>query len=130
MKRLAVLVPAALFLLPPAAHADDPATASISDDPVAMKAVAARLRDEAADIRRVAADNNDRASKECWKTFLVSRCLDKAGQAHRDEKLKATSLESRSRAIERELKRREIAEKDAQRAAKDAAKDAEQAGKQ
>jgi len=126
MKRLAALVPAALFLLPAASHADDPAAASIADDPVAMKAVAARLRDEAAEIRRIAADNNERANKECWQTFLVSRCLDKAGQAHRDEKLKATSLESRSRAIERELKRREIAEKDAQRAKQDAG----QAGKQ
>ena len=126
MKRLAALVSALLFLLSPTANADDPAAPSISDDPVAMKAVAARLRGEADDVRRVAAEEHTRAQKECWKTFLVSRCLDQAGQALRDEKLKAAGLESRSRAIERELKRREVADKDAQRAAKDAA----QAGKQ
>lgn len=126
MKRLAALVAAVLFLLPPTARADDPATPSISDDPVAMRAIAARLRGEADDVRRVAAEEHTRAQQECWKKFLVSRCLDQAGQALRDAKLKAANLESRSRAIERELKRREVAEKDAQRAAQDAA----QAGKQ
>lgn len=126
MKRLAALVAAVLFLLPPIAHADDPTTPSISDDPVAMRAVAARLRGEADDLRRVAAEEHTRAQQECWKKFLVSRCLDQAGQALRDAKLKAANLEGRSRTIERELKRREVAEKDAQRAAQDAA----QAGKQ
>jgi hypothetical protein len=120
MKRLAALVPAALFLLPPAAHADDAAAPSIANDPVAMKAIAARLRDEAADVRRVATDEHARAQKDCWKKFLVSRCLDEAGQTLRNEKLKAASLESRARAIELELKRREIADKDAKRAAKEA----------
>jgi hypothetical protein len=126
MKRLAALLPAVLFLLPPASHAADPAIASITDDPVAMKAIAARLHDEATDIRRVATDEHGKAQKECWKKFLVSKCLDEVGQNFRNEKLKAANLESRARGIERELKRREIAERDAQRAAKDA----EQAGKQ
>lgn len=121
MKRLAALVFAALLLPPPAVHADDPAAPPVADDPVAMKAIAARLRDEAADLRRVAAEEHTRAQQECWQKFLVSRCLDQAGQAHRDEKLKAANLESRSRAIERELKRREVAERQAKRAEKDAA---------
>jgi colicin import membrane protein len=119
MKRLAALVPAALFLLPCLSFADQAAAPSISEDPVAMRAVAARLRDEATEVRRLAAEEHTRAQQECWKKFLVSRCLDQAGQAFRDEKLKAANLDSRARAIERELKRREIAEKDAQRAAKD-----------
>lgn len=121
MKTLATLASAALFLLPPASRADTAAAPPIADDPVAMKAIAARLRDEAADLRRVAADEHAKAQTGCWKKFLVSRCLDQAGQAFRDEKLKAANLESRARAIERELKRREIAEKDAQRAGKEAA---------
>jgi hypothetical protein len=126
MKRLAALVPAVLFLMPPAARAEEATAPSIADDPIAMKAIAARLRSEAAEVRRIAADEHARAQTECWKKFLVSRCLDQAGQSYRDEKLKAASLESRSRAIERELKRRELADRDARRAEKDAA----QAGQQ
>jgi hypothetical protein len=126
MKRLAAPILVAMLLAPPASHADDPPPASIADDPVAMKAIAARLRDEAAEVRRLATDEHTQAQKECWRKFLVSRCLEEAAQNHRNEDRKAASLESRSRAIERELKRREIAEKDAQRAEKEAA----QAGKQ
>lgn len=111
-----------MFLLPPAARADETPAPSIDEDPIAMKAIAARLRDEAVDVRRLAADEHGRAQRECWKKFLVSRCLEQAAQAQRNENLKAASLESRSRAIERELKRREIAEKDARRAEKDAAR--------
>jgi colicin import membrane protein len=124
MKRLAAFACATLCGLT-TAHADDPAAPSISDDPVAMKAVAARLHEEAIDIRRVATDEHAKAQTVCWKKFLVSKCLDEAGQNFRNEKLKAASLESRARSIERELKRREVAERDAQRAAKEAA----QAGK-
>jgi hypothetical protein len=125
MKRLAALACATLLGLT-TAHADDPAAPSISDDPVAMKAVAARLHEEAIDIRRIATDEHTKAQKECWKKFLVSKCLDESGQNFRNEKLKAASLESHARSIERELKRREIAAKDAQRAEKEAA----QTGKQ
>ncbi|MBI4995602.1 MAG: hypothetical protein HZC22_01605 [Rhodocyclales bacterium] len=121
MKRPAALVFAALLLPLPAAPADDPAAPPTADDPVAMRAVAARLRDEAADVRRVAAEEHTRAQQECWKTFLVSRCLDQAAQAHRDGKLKAANLESRSRAIERELKRREVVERQTKRAERKAA---------
>jgi colicin import membrane protein len=126
MKRLAALVSAALLLLPPASRADETPAPSIGEDPIAMKAIAARLRDEAADVRRLATDEHSQAQKECWRKFLVSRCLEEAAQSHRDEDRKAGSLESRARAIERELKRREIADKDARRAEKEAA----QAGKQ
>lgn len=126
MKRLAALMFAALFLLPLASHADEPPAPPIADDPVAMKAIAGRLRDEAVDVRRLATDEHTQAQKECWRKFLVSRCLEEAAQNHRNEDRKAASLESRARAIERELKRREIADKDARRAEKEAA----QAGKQ
>ncbi len=124
MKRLAALMFAAV-LLPPPALADEVPPTPIADDPVALKAIAARLREEAVEVRRLAADEHTQAQKECWRKFLVSRCLEEAAQNHRNEDRKAASLESRARAIERDLKRREIAEKDARRAEKEAA----QAGK-
>lgn len=120
MKRHLALSLLALYALSALAEEQD-STASV-DDPVVMKALAARLADEARDIRATAEVEHARAQNACWKKFLVSRCLDEAGQRFRDEKLKAAQLESRSRAIERELKRREIAEKDARRAAEDAAR--------
>jgi hypothetical protein len=120
MKRLAALSAAAILCVS-AARADEAAATASVDDPVALKALAARLHDEARDIRAAAEVAHARAQNECWKKFLVSRCLDQAGQAHRDEKLKAAKLEGRARAIERELKRREIAEKDAKQAEKEAA---------
>ncbi len=126
MKRLAVLVPAALLMLPLAPHADDTAASPAADDAVTLKAVAARLHDEATDIRRVAEVEYAKAQKECWRKFLVTRCLDDAGQTFRDEKLKAAGIDSRARTMERELKRREVADRDARRARKEA----EQAGKQ
>jgi hypothetical protein len=120
MKRHFALSLLALFALTALAEEQD-STASV-DDPAVMKALAARLGDEARDIRSAAEVEHARAQNDCWKKFLVSRCLDEAGQRFRDEKLKAAQLESRSRAIERELKRREIAEKDARRSAEDAAR--------
>lgn len=120
MKRHLVLSFLALFALNAAAEVAD-GTAS-TDDPAVLKALAARLTDEARDIRSGAEVEHVRAQNACWKKFLVSRCLEEAAQKYRDEKLKAAQLESRSRAIERELKRREIAEKDARRAAEDAAR--------
>jgi hypothetical protein len=125
MKRLAALSAVALLCLS-AARADDGADTTALDDPVALKALAARLDDEAKDIRSAAEVEHAKAQKTCWKQFMVSRCLDEAGQTLRDEKLKAARLEGRARAIQRELKRREVAEKEARRAEKDAAK----AGKQ
>lgn len=132
MKRLAAFSIVALLCLP-AARADEAATTASADDPIALKALAARLKDEAREIRAAAEAAHARAQTECWKKFLVTRCHEQAGQTFRDEKLKADKLANRARAIERELKRREIAEKDARRAekeAKQAEKDAEQAGKQ
>ena len=117
MKRLAALSAIAILCVA-TARADEAATTTSVDDPIAMKALAARLDDEARDIRSAAEIEHAKAQKTCWKQFMVSRCLDQAGQTLRDEKLKAANLESRARAIQRELKRREIAEKDARRAGK------------
>jgi colicin import membrane protein len=121
MKRLAVLIPAALLLLTPALYAEDTEPTPAADDTVTLRADADRLHDEAKEVRTVAETEFAKAQKECWNKFLVSKCLDDAGLTLRREKAKAASLDSRARAIERELKRREVAEKDAKRAEKEAA---------
>ena len=125
MKRLAAFSAAAILCVA-AARADEAASTVSADDPIALKALAARLQDEARDIRSAAEVEHAKAQKTCWKQFMVSRCLDGAGQTLRDEKLKAANLESRARAIQRELKRRELADKEAKRAEKDSARSGKQ----
>jgi colicin import membrane protein len=122
MKRLAVLILAALFALPSLAPAEDAASPPAADDKATLQAEARRLHDEADETRSVAEADYAKAQKECWRKFLVSKCLDETGQAYRNEKAKANSLDSRARAIERELKRRQVAEKDAKRIEKESAK--------
>lgn len=123
MKRLAVLISTALLLLSPGLHAEEPGAAA-AEDTATLNAEAGRLHDEAKEVRTAAEAEYAKAQKECWHKFLVSKCLDEAGLTLRREKAKATSLDSRARAIERELKRREVAAKDAMRAEQDAARNA------
>ncbi len=120
MKRLAVFIPAALLLLTPALHAEDIEPGAAADDTTTLQAEAGRLHDEAKEVRTAAEAEFALAQKECWHKFLVSKCLDEAGLTLRREKAKASSLDSHARAIERELKRREVAEKDAKRTEEDA----------
>ncbi|MDR1999941.1 MAG: hypothetical protein LBP94_00190 [Zoogloeaceae bacterium] len=122
MKTPLTLLTLTVFALTAQAQAPDSAITP-TGDPDTLKAQAASLREEARDIRAAAEIEHANAQNACWKKFLVSSCLEDAGQAYRDEKLKASRLESRAHAIDRELKRREIAEKDAKRAAEDAARD-------
>lgn len=122
MKRLAALVPAALLMLPSAPRAEDTAPPPAVSDSATLQADARRLHDEADKARTAAEAEQAKAQKECWHKFLVSKCLDESGQAYRNEKAKANSLDSRARAIERELKRREVAEKEARRQEKDGAR--------
>jgi colicin import membrane protein len=122
MKRLAVLVAAALCALPSLAPAEDTARPPAADDKATLQAEARRLHDEADETRNAAEAEQTKAQKECWRKFLVSKCLDETGQAYRNEISKANSLDSRARAIERELKRRQVAEKDAKRIEKESAK--------
>jgi colicin import membrane protein len=122
MKRLAVLVAAALFALPSLAPAEDIAPPPAADDKATLQAEVRRLHDEADQTRNAAETEKAKAEKECWRKFLVSKCLDETGQAYRNEKAKANALDSHARAIERELKRREVAEKDARRIEKEGAK--------
>lgn len=109
-----------------AASAESPAAPADSDDPLALKAQAERLHAEASDIRRAAEQARAGAEQTCWQKFMVSKCLDDAGQTYRNEKARAAGLDSQARSIERELKRREIADKAAQRTAQRANKEAQQ----
>jgi colicin import membrane protein len=123
MKRLAILIPALLLALPSLLRAED--TAPLSPDEVpTLQAEARRLHDEADTTRKTAEAEHTKAQKECWNKFLVSKCQDDARLSLRRDKAKALALESRAHTIERELKRREIAEKDAKRAEEDAARNA------
>jgi colicin import membrane protein len=122
MKRLAVLVAAALFALPSLVPAEDTAPPPAAGDKAAMQAEARRLHDEADETRNTAETEYAKAQKECWRKFLVSKCLDETGQTYRNEKAKANALDSHARSIERELKRREVAEKEAKRIEKEGAK--------
>jgi hypothetical protein len=121
MKKLFALPVLLIFALTVRAEAPDSTAAP--DDPAALKAQAEYLIDEARAIRAAAKDEYARAQKACWNKILVSHCQEESGQTYRDEKLKASRLESQARAIEREITRRKIAEKDARRAADDAARD-------
>jgi colicin import membrane protein len=120
MKRSTALALAALLSLPFAAVAQ-PAEIAAADDSASLQEQARQLHEESAAIRHAADDQHVVAQKACWKKFLVTACLDEAGQAFRNERSKANALESRAGGIERELKRRQVAERDAKRAEKDAA---------
>lgn len=122
MNRLAVLISTTLLLLASALHAEDTLPTPATDDTAAQRAEADRLHEEAGAVRQTAEAEHAAAQKTCWKRFLVSKCLDDASLSLRKEKARAAGLDSRARAIERDLKRREIAEKDAKRAAEDAAR--------
>lgn len=119
----------ALTSLWPSAHAEEVAAAgkteaatdTSADEAETMRAEARRLHDEADQIRTAAEAQHAQAQKDCWHKFLVSRCLEEAAQTLRSEKARAGGLDSRARALERDLKRREIAAKDARRAAAEAA---------
>jgi colicin import membrane protein len=123
MKRLAALAAAALTALPPALRAEE-AEAPPAADVATLQDEARHLHADADAIRSAAEKQRVAAEKACWKKFLVQACLDEVGQQFRDELSKANALDSRARANEREIKRREVAARDARRAAKDAARNA------
>jgi hypothetical protein len=85
------------------------------------------LRDEASALRQAGDAAYETAQKACWQRFLVNSCLDEAKQAHRAEVSRARQLEQEAREIERDVRKREIADKEAQRLADAPRKEAEAA---
>lgn len=78
-------------------------------------AEAQRLHQEAAGIRTEAERRHGIAQQDCWDKVLVSGCQEDARKAMRLELERARGLERQAREIEREVKRQEIAERDAKR---------------
>lgn len=130
--RHTLLIPLVLLLiaLPAAAQAPEAAQAPVTTqapDPVAPAAVEAlpdrgqrlerakTLHEEANGIRRAAEEINVQAKKACWDRFLVSACLEDARMALRDETARARKLDQEAREIEREVKKQDIAEREARR---------------
>ena len=124
MKRLAALVPAALLAAvarrPRRRHRPRRRGRHVAPEGRWPR----RLHDEAEDDpARPPTAEHAKAQKECWQQVPgLEMPATRPASRSADEKIKANNLDSRARAIERELKRREIAEKDAQRAEKDAAR--------
>lgn len=119
MKRLAAPAFAALLVLTlPAViqAADTPEP----DDKSRLEEQARRLHEEADAIRLAADARHAEAKKACWQKFLVNACVEDVTRAMQDEKIRANNLDKEARGIERELKQREIAAKDARRAERDA----------
>lgn len=103
----------ALFSLPVLAQVDSrPLSEAEKQEKLerarSLKAEASRLQKEA-DARKTAAD------EVCYKKFLVSSCLDEAHKAHIKASREAKRLDLEGGEIERDVKRRDVAVKDAKR---------------
>ena len=77
---------------------------------------AARLRDDARALRTQAEDRLRAAEPECYKRFLVNRCLADAKEARLETIRKARELEAEASRIELAERWREAAERGADRA--------------
>jgi hypothetical protein len=104
-----------LCLLLPAAPALAQSGGDQSGAPSDPLGEARRLRSEASALRVAADKQQDTAKQECWHKFLVNACLDEAAKQWRTENGKANALDKQARDLERELKKREFAEREAQR---------------
>lgn len=87
------------------------------------------LKAEASEMQK-AADAKLKATNEaCYKKFLVSSCLSDAGKEHKKSTRDAKRKDLEGSEIERDVKRREVAVKDARRANDAPAKASEQKAK-
>lgn len=90
---------------------------------------AKQLQDEAARLQKEADVRLKTSSDACYKKFLVSSCLEDARKLHRQESRTATRLEQEGGEIERDVKRRDVAAKEAQRAVDAPRREADQKAK-
>lgn len=77
---------------------------------------ASQLQAEASRLQREADARLKAANAACHQKFLVSSCLEDAKRAHTRESRIATRLDQEGGEIERDIKRRDVAAKQAQRA--------------
>ena len=80
-----------------------------------LTAKARAMRDQAGGIREKANSDYAVAEKECWKKFLVTACQEDARSVQRKEVERAHKLENEARAIEHDVKLRDVATREAKR---------------
>lgn len=120
------IVSAFLLLLPAAALAQVDSRPLSDAERSERLARASRLQDEAARLQQEADARLKTANDACYKKFLVSSCLEEAKKAHTQETRAATRMEQEGKEIERDVKRRDVAARDAQRAVDAPRREAEQ----
>ena len=90
---------------------------------------ASKLKDEAS-LRQKEADALLKVQTDaCHKKFLVSSCLEEAGKAHTKSVREAKRMELEGSELERDVKRREVAAKDASKAAEAPKREAKEKAK-
>ena len=95
------------------------AVPSHSADAVEVRRVQAEdLKGEAKSLRQTATDRYTLESAECRKSLLVNNCLSEASERRIADIEKARTLETRSNALEREIRQYELQERRAERARK------------
>ena len=83
------------------------------------------MRQDAERLKSNAQTTYDAAQKGCWERFFVSDCLDEARLTYRADQSRARKMEREAKLIERNIKRYDAAQHEAQRNAENAKKDAD-----
>lgn len=115
---------------PNASTEPTPEAARSKEERNQMEQRAKELKAAAKKIKEEAQQRKLQADKDCWNEILVSRCIEKARLAQRDEDRIARQMQREGNLLERNVKRFDAAENAAQREAANAKKDAEIAKKE
>lgn len=138
MKKIAACI---LALIAVSASADDasipapaPTTPQVDSSPAyaplteserqQKHAAVQELRTRASQMRNAIEKEYAETQKVCWNKFLVSRCQDQAKVKRREALEEVRRLEAQARDTERELHRREAADREAKRDAEQPLRDA------
>ena len=108
------------LLISPALWAQDAAPANVAAD----SARAAALRKQAAAMHTTALQKQKDERKACASRFLVNYCRDKADDRYLEAAKKARAVDADAAQIEQDIRRRELAERDAKLAQERAKHDA------
>jgi len=90
------------------------ATAGTDEDKSALTARAEAIRARAEAMRDQAERDYQTEHAACWKRFLVSRCQDQARSSYNEALVAARREEDQARAIERDIRRRDLEARDAE----------------
>jgi hypothetical protein len=120
------IVSTLLLLLPALAFAQIDSRPYDEVERAERLARAAELKREAGRLQEEADARHKAASAACYKKFLVSGCLEDARKAHTQESRIATRMDLEGTEMERDVKRRDVAAREAQRAIDVPRREAEQ----